>query len=65
MALVLSRKRGEAVYIGPDTCVRIAEVRGGKVRLSITSPKAVEIMRGELLAPGDPRHEIGRKAVGR
>jgi carbon storage regulator len=48
--LVLSRKSGEDVVIGQDVVVRVLSVRGGTVRLGITAPRDVGIIRGELVA---------------
>ena len=48
--LVLSRKVGEKVLIGPDTWVMICRVDGGKVRLGIEAPDDVLILRPEHLA---------------
>ena len=46
--LVLSRKVGEAVCVGPGVMVRVMETRGGRVRLAIDAPADVRILRAEL-----------------
>jgi carbon storage regulator len=46
--LVLSRRVGEAVCVGPGVTVRVMEARGGKVRLAIDAPGDVRILRSEL-----------------
>lgn len=46
--LVLSRKTGETIQIGENVFVRVVEVKGGRVRLSIDAPKDVRILREEL-----------------
>lgn len=43
--LVISRKTGETVYIGPDIEVQILEVMGSKVRIGITAPEQLLIRR--------------------
>ena len=48
--LVLSRKLEEAIMIGSGVTVRILEIKGDRVKLGLTAPAAVSIMRGELLA---------------
>ncbi len=48
--LVLSRKFGEEITIGTDIVIQVVEIRGDKVRLGITAPRDVEIMRKELIA---------------
>jgi carbon storage regulator len=47
--LVLARKRGEAIVIGDDITVEIIDVRGDKIRLGITAPKDIRVLRTELL----------------
>ena len=49
--LVLSRKTGEEIVIGPDVSIRVLEIRGNRVRVGITAPGAVAIRRKELRLP--------------
>jgi len=46
--LVLTRRVGERVRIGSDISVVVLEVRGREVRLGVTAPAAVPILREEL-----------------
>jgi carbon storage regulator len=46
--LVLTRRPGERVRIGPDIEVVVLEVRGREVRLGVAAPAAVAIHREEL-----------------
>ena len=47
--LVLSRKVREQIRLpGLDVVVTVLEVRGGKVRLGITAPDEVTVVREEL-----------------
>lgn len=46
--LVLTRKSGEALRIGPDIEVRIVQVTGGQVRIAIDAPTHVAIHREEV-----------------
>jgi carbon storage regulator len=46
--LVLSRKNGEKVMIGNGITVTVVEVIGNRVRLGISAPDNVRILRGEL-----------------
>jgi len=46
--LVLSRQKDESIMIGDDVEITIVDVRGGKVRLGITAPKAVSVHRKEI-----------------
>ncbi|MFD0957916.1 carbon storage regulator CsrA [Paenibacillus chungangensis] len=46
--LVLSRKRGESILIGDGVEVTILEVTGDGVKIGITAPSDVGILRKEL-----------------
>jgi len=46
--LVLSRKKGERVVIGPDVYVTVIEIRGDRVKLGFEGPNEVPIHREEL-----------------
>ena len=48
--LVITRRRGEKVQIGPDIEVMVTYVREGAVRLAIKAPHDVKVVRTELLA---------------
>ena len=58
--LVLSRRQGEDVIIAGNIRLRVVAVEGNKVRLGITAPSTVPIVRGELrhgaedVRPADP-----------
>jgi len=45
--LVLKRKNGEGFYIG-DAFVKVIEVRNNSVRLVVTAPADIKILREEL-----------------
>lgn len=46
--LVLSRQRDEAIVIGDEVEITIVDIRGDKVRLGITAPRAVQVHRKEI-----------------
>jgi carbon storage regulator len=46
--LVLSRKVGERIWIGPEISVTIVRVAGGAVRLGINAPPELAVVREEL-----------------
>ena len=48
--LVLTRRRGEGVAIGPDIRVTVLGMKGGQVRLGIEAPKTVEVHRVNIKA---------------
>ena len=46
--LVLSRKLGETILIGDDISFTILDSQNGEVKLGITAPKEVAILRKEI-----------------
>ena len=46
--LVLSRKLGEVIRLGDDILVKVVRIESGKVRLGITTPSGVSILREEI-----------------
>jgi len=46
--LVLSRREGESLYIGENITITVVECRNDKVRIGITAPLDVPIVRSEL-----------------
>ena len=52
--LVLSRKKGESIVIGDDIVVEVLEIKGDVIKIGITAPGNVRILRFELLPDQDP-----------
>ena len=48
--LVLSRKIGERIVINDNITVEVLQIIGSRVRLGVTAPSGVPILREELLA---------------
>jgi carbon storage regulator len=46
--LVIRRRAGQAVLIGGDIEIEVLEVSPGKVKLGITAPKEVLVLRKEI-----------------
>jgi carbon storage regulator len=46
--LILTRKVGQAILIGPDVAVTVLNVRGDRVKLGIDAPALIEILREEI-----------------
>ena len=46
--LVLSRKPGERIHIGKDVVVTVLEVSGKLVRIGISAPDHISILRSEV-----------------
>ena len=51
--LILTRNQGESLHIGEAVVVTVLGVKGGQVRLGVTAPKAVKVLRSELLDRDD------------
>ena len=46
--LVLSRKVGDRIHIGPDVAITIVKLSGGTVRIGVEAPPHMAIVRDEL-----------------
>lgn len=46
--LVISRKKGESILLGEDIEITVSRIDDGSVKLSISAPKSVTILRKEL-----------------
>ena len=51
--LVLARRLKESIVIDGGIEIELLEIRGGMIRLGITAPKEIKVLRKELLAPKD------------
>ena len=60
--LVLTRKQGEAVVIGANVRLTVVAISGGSVRLGLSAPADVPILREELDVQGERGR--GRQAGG-
>lgn len=47
--LILQRRIGESLVIGEEIRVSVVSIEGGRVRLAISAPPEVSILRSELL----------------
>ena len=55
--LILQRKAGESLVIGGDITVRVISVDGTRVRLAISAPEDVSILRSELIIAAEANRE--------
>lgn len=55
--LVLTRREGETIRVGPDIVITLTQIRGQKARIGIEAPPEVIISRGELGQPVEGGHE--------
>ena len=46
--LILTRKKNETVHIGDGISITVIRVSGNKVRLGISAPRDIRVMRIEL-----------------
>lgn len=49
--LILARKEGESIVIDGDIVVTILKIGGGSMKIGITAPDEVTILRNELCDP--------------
>lgn len=66
-SLVVTRKRQQGVWVGPDVYVQVIDIdpSGGKVRLRVVAPAGVRVYREELLdRPGVREALYGRTDAG-
>ncbi|MCB0060448.1 MAG: carbon storage regulator CsrA [Gammaproteobacteria bacterium] len=47
--LKLTRRPGEQLIIGDNIVIRILDVSGNQVRIGISAPKEISVLRDELL----------------
>lgn len=47
--LILQRRVGESLVIGESVTVRVVSVDGSRVRLAISAPEDIPILRSELI----------------
>lgn len=48
-SLTLTRRVGESIQIGDDVRIRVVHCTGGRVRFHIQAPRAVRVVRTELI----------------
>lgn len=46
--LILTRRQGQALFIGDEVSVTVLGVRGGQVRLGVQAPRDIAIHREEV-----------------
>ncbi len=49
MALTVSRRPGEHIFIGKDICVTLVECAGRKATIRVSAPRGVSILRDDVL----------------
>lgn len=59
--LVISRKQGESILIGDDIEIKVSKIEDGNVKLAISAPKEMTILRNEVL---EKVKEENKQAIG-
>lgn len=50
--LVLTRKVGDKVLLGDEVEIVVVDIPGNQVKLGISAPRALPVLRGELIGKG-------------
>ena len=61
--LILQRRAGESIRIGEDIEITVVSTEGGRVRLSISAPKEVTILRSELIGARETNLDAAMEQV--
>lgn len=61
--LILTRRKGEVIQIGPNIEITIAEIRGDQVKIGIQAPKNIEIHRKEVYLQIQAENEAASEAI--
>jgi len=61
--LVLSRKIGERILIGPDISVTVVRIAGGAVRIGVEAPSDMPVIREELKGQLDQADDRKMRSV--
>jgi carbon storage regulator len=59
--LILQRKPGESLLIGENISISVVSVGGGRVRLAISAPQNIPILREELVATADVNRDSAQE----
>ena len=58
--LILRRRAGESILIGPDIEIEFLEVNSQTVKVGIKAPREVSILRSELRTVGQQNEQAAR-----
>jgi carbon storage regulator len=47
--LILTRRPNQTLTIGSDITITVVEIRGSQVRIGVSAPTDVTVLRGEIL----------------
>lgn len=60
--LILSRKKQESFVISDNIEITVLEVQGDKVRIGITAPKDIPVLRKEIIETTELNKEASAKS---
>ena len=61
--LILQRRAGESIRIGEDIEITVVSTEGGRIRLAISAPSDVTILRSELIGARDSNRDAAMDQV--
>jgi carbon storage regulator len=61
--LVLSRKIGESILLGRDIEISLLDIQGGEIKLGISAPREVVILRKEIVQEIEESNRHSAKVV--
>lgn len=62
--LILTRRPGESITIGDDIVVTVVEVSGSQVRVGISAPREVRVLREEIHKQIQEENRAAAKKIG-
>lgn len=60
--LILTRKKNETIHIGDEITITVVRVSGSKVRIGISAPREMPVLRVELDKEDGPRRDLDAAA---
>ena len=61
--LILSRRAGESLTIGDDITITVVGVSGNQIRLGITAPREIRVLREEIYKALDEENRAAASAL--
>lgn len=61
--LVIRRRAGESILIGDDIRIEIIETGAARVKLGITAPRDVPVLRNEIRLAGEANQAAAREVT--
>ena len=58
--LVISRRAGESILIGEDIEIQLIEISGSRVKIGISAPRRLTVLRKEMKLAADQNREAAQ-----